>query len=298
MADSMPPSVAVSAPAGRRGAALRWLLAALSAVSLGGCSGLLFYPQSRLVQTPADLGLDYRDVWLESADGVRLHGWWLPARAEPVRGSVYFLHGNAENISTHVYNVRWLPDQGYQVLLLDYRGFGRSEGTPLLPAVFEDIRAGFAYLLDNPASRDKPLFLLGQSLGASLGLYFAATDGQARRHLDAVVSDAAFASYAGIARAVAAGSWLTWLFQWPLACSMPDRFDPVDHVGAIAPTPLLLFHSRDDPIIPFDNALRLYRAARPPVFLRTTRGPHTATFGDPAQRRFLLTFFENVERAE
>ena len=297
MADRVPPSFSVSLPAGGCRAALRCLLAGLWVLTLGGCSGLLFYPQSRLVQTPSELGLEYRDVWLESADGVRLHGWWLPARAEPVLGTVYFLHGNAENISTHVYNMRWLPDEGYQVFLLDYRGFGRSAGNPALPAVFEDIRTGFAHLLDNPASRGKPLFLLGQSLGASLGLYFAATDGQARRELDAVVSDAAFASYRGIARTVAARSWLTWLFQWPVAWSLPSQYDPVDYVGAIAPTPLLLIHSRDDPIIPFENALRLYRAAHPPVTLRTTRGPHTATFGDPEQRRFLLAFFSDRTQA-
>lgn len=286
----MSESISLSA---RRNPTLQgWLLALLVLPALSGCSGLLFYPQSQLVRTPAQLGLEYQDVWLEAADGVRLHGWWLPARTEAVEGTVYFLHGNAENISTHIHNVRWLPDQGYQVFLLDYRGYGRSTGKPRLPAVFQDIRAGFEYLLDHPATRDRPLFLLGQSLGASLGLYFAATDPQARRRLDGVVSDAAFASYRGIVREVARRSWLTWPFQYPLAWRLPTGFDPVDHVAAIAPTPLLLIHSRQDPIIPYENAERLYRAARQPVSLRTTLGPHTATFNHPEHRRYVLSFFE------
>ena len=291
MPDPTPP------PAPPRCALPWWRLALLMLPGLAGSSGLLFYPQSHLVQTPAQLGLEYRDVWLEAADGVRLHGWWLPARGGPVAGTVYFLHGNAENISTHIHNVQWLPDQGYQVFLLDYRGYGRSTGKPRLPAVLQDVRTGFAYLLENPASQGRPLFLLGQSLGASLGLYFAATDPQARRRLDGVISDAAFASYRGIVREVAGRSWLTWPLQYPLAWRLPAGLDPVDHVAAIAPTPLLLIHSRQDPIIPYVNAERLYQAARQPVTLRTTLGPHTATFNHPEHRRFVLSFFERSTTA-
>ena len=96
---------------------------------LQGCSSLFFYPMEPWVQNPARQGLDYEDVVLIHPDGLRIHGWWLPARGT-ARGTVYFLHGNAQNISTHLMNVHWLPERGYNVFLLDYRGYGLSEGDP------------------------------------------------------------------------------------------------------------------------------------------------------------------------
>ena len=87
-----------------------------------------------MVLTPARIGLAYQDVYLPTPDGVRLHGWYLPAQGE-ARGTLLFLHGNAENISTHIASVYWLPAQHYNVLLIDYRGYGESTGTPTLPGL-------------------------------------------------------------------------------------------------------------------------------------------------------------------
>ena len=94
------------------------------ALELGSCANLLFFPQRDLVLTPDQVGLAYRDVWFEAADGTRLHGWFLPAEKKMALSAactVLFLHGNAENISTHLASVSWLPAQGYNVFLFDYR---------------------------------------------------------------------------------------------------------------------------------------------------------------------------------
>ncbi|HAJ91234.1 MAG TPA: alpha/beta hydrolase, partial [Gammaproteobacteria bacterium] len=164
----------------------RLLLLAFILVLTGinGCSSIFFFPQKSHLQTPDQLGLDYKDIFFTSADDLTIHGWWLHAKA-PVKGTIYFLHGNAENISTHIHNVAWLPEHGYQVFLLDYRGFGLSQGKPDLPGALEDIRSGLQFILAQDATRGKPLYLLGQSLGASMAIYFAATDSQAKQHLSA-----------------------------------------------------------------------------------------------------------------
>lgn len=266
------------------------LMAALSMLLLTGCSGLLFVPMKPLVRTPADIGLEYRDVALTAADGTPLSAWWLPARG-PAKGTVLFLHGNAENISTHIGSVYWLPAEGYQVLLLDYRGFGRSAGRPLIPEVFADIRAALAWLGNEPAVRDVPLFLLGQSLGASLGGYLAGADPALRARFKAVVLDAGFARYRWIAREVAARSWLTWPVQWPIAWSMPDGYDLVDEVAHISPVPVLLIHGTQDEIVGYDHARALFDAAREPRFLLSYDGPHIGSFQDPEIRTALLGFF-------
>jgi len=87
-----------------------------------GCTTLFFQPLGKHIRTPKDIGLDYEDLWFKSADGVLLNAWFLPAKTV-ARGTVLFLHGNAENISTHIGAVFWLPERGFNVLLLDYRGY-------------------------------------------------------------------------------------------------------------------------------------------------------------------------------
>ena len=172
---------------------VRFLLVPLLLLSLTACSGMLFFPGKNWVRTPEQLGIEYRDIELLTEDGVKLSAWWLEPRGE-VKGTILFLHGNAENISTHLGSVYWLPELGYQVLLLDYRGYGHSEGTPSLPAVFSDITAAFDWMLVQPEVQDKPVYLLGQSLGASMGGYVVATTPSYIKQLDAVVLDAGFAS--------------------------------------------------------------------------------------------------------
>jgi len=256
---------------------------------LEGCSGMLFQPYEQLVRTPADVGIEYIDVNLQAEDGTALHGWWLKAQGE-AKGSVYFLHGNAENISTHLASVYWLPAAGYQVLLLDYRGFGQSQGTPHLPVVFLDIEAGFRWLLEQPVASDKPIFLFGQSLGAAMGSYLAATDADMQRDLDGVVLESSFTRYGTITKDVASRHWLTWAFQWPAAWSMPREYDPLDHIDAISPRPLLLIHGTQDQVIPFSQAEELLAAAQQPKSLLRYDGPHIGAMRDPELRQVMLDF--------
>lgn len=273
-------------------AVARIIMAGVLLGLLQGCSSLLFYPSRTIVRTPADVGLSYREVELHAADGTRLSAWWLAAQG-PARGTVYFLHGNAENVSTHLASVYWLPAAGYQVLLLDYRGYGNSAGAPGIPAVFEDIRAGFDWLAREPTAQGRPLFLLGQSLGASLGGYLAGADPAIRASLRGVVLDAGFARYGWIAREAAARSWLTWPLQWPVAWGMPGGYDLLDQVGHISPVPLLLIHGTQDEVVPYRHVEALYGAAQPPRFLLSYEGPHIGSFQDEEIRETVLRFFAN-----
>jgi len=253
------------------------------------CSGLLFYPDKSLVRTPEALGLAYQDIMLEARDGAKIHGWFLPAQGE-LKGSVYFLHGNAQNISTHVQNVAWLPQYGYQVFLIDYRGFGRSDGSPHLPEVFLDVEAGFSWLLDH--ADHKPIFLLGQSMGASLGIYFTATNPKAKRHLAGIASDSAFSSYFEIVRHVAASNWLTWPLQYPAAALMNYPYNPIDVIADIAPVPLLMTHGSKDSVVPFSHGQKLYQAARQPKILLQSEAGHNETFLLQNSRLNLLNFLQ------
>jgi uncharacterized protein len=271
----------------------RILLLTIVALLCAGCSNaLLFFPSSTLVRTPADLELDYRDVFLESADGTRLHAWWLPAQGKS-RATVYFLHGNAENISTHIASVWWLPAEGIDVLLLDYRGFGRSEGRPTLSGVVEDVAAGLDWLAaELPA--EQPLVVLGQSLGASVAGYVTATRREQYPQLTAVVLDSAFTGFRDIAWDIATGHWLTWPFSPLVAWSMPARYELGEVIDRLAPLPVLIVHGEADTIIPVKHARRLYRMAGQPRQLLLHPGGHIATFGAPENREKLLAFIEEA----
>lgn len=273
--------------------AIKKIICAVAVLSLSGCGGLLFYPSKQWQRTPDELGIRYRDVMIESVDGTQLSAWWLEAQGS-LKGTVLFLHGNAENISTHLGSVYWLPEQGYQVLMLDYRGYGGSQGTPSLPAVLNDIDASIAYLLRQPGVDQQAVFLLAQSLGASMGGYVIATRADYREQFDAVVLDAGFTAYPAIATEVASSHWLTWLFQYPVAWGMPDQYNLIDVIDQLSPTPLLLIHGRQDAVIPFWHGEQLLAAAREPKAMLRYDGSHIATFTNLGNRQLLLDYLRRA----
>ena len=274
----------------------RLIPAVCLALLLQGCSSLFFYPMEPWVQNPARQGLDYEDVVLIHPDGLRIHGWWLPARGS-ARGTVYFLHGNAQNISTHLMNVHWLPERGYNVFLLDYRGYGLSEGDPDLEGAQADIQLGLDWLAQSRRLEGAPLVLFGQSLGGAM-----ATGVLARERNDGVVDcvmlEAPFASYRDVASDVMARSWLLWPLRWMVLPTLPARAnDPERHVAELAPRPLLILHSKEDPVVPYQQGRRLYAAAQPPKTFQPLKGGHTQSVRDPAVRDRLVAFMQDNECA-
>jgi fermentation-respiration switch protein FrsA (DUF1100 family) len=276
----------------------RWrtALALAVTVSLAGCSSLLFYPEPGLPFTPAKAGLAYEDVTLTAADGTRLHGWWLPAKpGVEVKGTVLHLHGNGGNLAWHLGGSWWLPEQGYQVLMLDYRGYGLSEGSPRLPQIYQDIDSAFAWLQARTQVRDKPLVLLGQSLGGAMAVHYLAEHPQQRQRLKALVLDGVPASYRAVGRYALSTSWVTWPLQVPLSWWVPDGDSAIASIEQLKGTPMLLFQSIDDPIVPLDNALQLYRQAPLPRVLQLTRGGHVQTFADPTWRQVMLRYVDDPQ---
>lgn len=216
--------------------------------------------------SPNDLELEYQDVSFPSLDGTRLHGWWLPASGKAT-GSVLFLHGNAENISTHIGSIRLLPKQGLNVFLFDYRGYGRSEGTANLEGLLMDVEAGLGQLLIYDKT-DK-LAVFGQSLGAALAIL-----GVARSHyrdrIGVVVADSSFTSFREITQEKLSSHWLTWLFQWPIAITVDDNYRPIDEIKKLHAITVLLVHSKSDQVVPFHHSEALYNSAREPKSLWLT----------------------------
>jgi len=259
---------------------------AVIALLLAGCvERLFFYPDSAQYTRPEQYGLQHEDVFFTAADGSRLHGWWLPAKGAAL-GSVLHLHGNAANVSGHLPLVAWLPGAGFNVLMLDYRGFGRSQGRPTLDGVVDDAAAALRYLRTRPGVDGERLIVLGQSLGGATALRLLARDGDGVR---LAVIEAAFASYRGIARDAAMQSVvLAPLVPIAAPALPPTSDDPVTALARLR-VPLLLVHGTDDEVIPFRHGEQLAAAAPPgTAFIRVDGARHmeSLTRAD-VQRRVL-----------
>jgi uncharacterized protein len=267
--------------------ALLFRLMVLLLPLLAGCSSLYFLPMKPWLQNPANQGLLYEDIVLIHPRGERLHGWWLPAAGRP-RGTVYFLHGNAQNVSTHLMSVSWLPAQGFNVFLLDYRGYGLSEGKPRLDRAMSDIQLGLDWLRVSGRLADRPLIVFGQSLGASMTIPVLAREANHGRY-DCLISEAAFTGYRDIASDVMARSWLLWPMRPLVVPFQPRAHDPINHIAAIR-APLLVLHSDEDEVIPFAHGERLYDQATEPKTFQRLHGAHIASVRDPQVRDSLLQF--------
>lgn len=278
------------APAALRSAALL-----LGVAWLAGCTQLFLHPSREQVLHPQKLGLAWEDVFLPDGHGNRLHGWYLPAQVPEggaARGTVLHLHGNAENISTFIAAVHWLPAQGYNVFLLDYGGYGRSGGTATVRNVHVDARVALDWLLSRPGADSERLVVFGQSLGGSVAIHSVATHPQ-RERIRAVIAEGAFSSYSRIAREKMNQLWLTWPLQYPLSWLFSDEFSAEEGIARLSPVPLLLIHGDADAVVPASHSRRLHAAAAEPRHLWIIPGGgHIDALTRQDYRQRLLEFLE------
>jgi fermentation-respiration switch protein FrsA (DUF1100 family) len=232
-------------------------------------------------------------VSIVAPDGVRLHAWFLPAKGKAA-GTILFLHGNAENISTHLASVHWLPARGFNVLLLDYRGYGRSEGTPTLPGVMADIESALGVLAARPDVDPQRIVVFGQSLGGSLAIYHVAHSAH-RPRIRALVVESAFTGYRDIVSEKLASFWLTWPFQWLPSLTVDDEYSPAPVIAKIHPIPLLLIHGDRDVIVPSHHGERLYAlAGEPKEFWLVPGAAHIETLRRPEYRDRFVDYLGRV----
>jgi len=266
---------------------LRCLITICLFAMITGCTNLFFQPSKHLVVTPAQFGIEYQDVYFKSVDNLDLHGWWFPAR-EQSKALVLFLHGNAENISTHSAAVYWLTQHQYDVFIFDYRGYGLSQGVPDMDMVMTDIYQAFSYANKRNAI-GKKLFVMGQSLGASMGIYSIA---QKPDGIDGAIFVSPFSDYREITRKMLAGSWLTWAIQWPLSFSVSNDYRPLDHVKKLPDIPKLYLYSDEDRVIPSEQVKTLFENSHEPKFINKVQGSHNGIFGNESNREILLKYLD------
>ncbi len=200
----------------------------------------IYYPTQELTSTPS---VAYESVGFDAADGARLHGWFIPAGEEQI---LIVSHGNGGNIGHRVSMAEFLHEElQIDILMYDYRGYGRSEGEPSEEGTYADIRGAYAYLLSRGYGGGQ-IYLLGQSLGAAVSVDLAA-----ELEVGGVLLEAPFTSVAAMARRQ---------IYIPVGWLLRTKYDSLSKVGEII-APLAIVHARNDPIVPFHFGGELFDAA-------------------------------------
>lgn len=250
-----------------------WIILATLAAIYAGFALLLFFYQSKLIYlpdiggreitaTPRDIGLKYESVTLVAGDGVRLHGWFVPAKSE--RGVLLFFHGNAGNISHRLGSLEIFNRLGLSILIFDYRGYGQSEGAPSEQGTYRDAEAAWRYLIekrDIPAHR---IVLFGRSLGGAIAAWLAA-----RHTPQALIIESVFTSVPDMA---------SQMYPFlPVRLLARFQYNTRQNLEAVN-CPLLVIHSPEDEIVPIEHGRRLFDSANKPKQFLNIRGDHNNGF--------------------
>lgn len=223
---------------------------------------LIFFPTANLETTPAAYNLFYRDVWIPVPAGFNktesLHGWWIPA-AEMETGVVLHLHGNGFNIGANLSQALCFHQLGLSVLLIDYRGYGRSPGKfPTESSVYADANAAWNYLVNEKRILPRQILLYGHSLGGAIAIHLATQHAEAA----GLIVQSSFTSM----RAMVTQLGHFWLF--PIDLLLTQKFDSIHKVTSLT-RPVLFTHGTADRTIPAAMSQQLFAATPEPkqVFL-------------------------------
>jgi fermentation-respiration switch protein FrsA (DUF1100 family) len=227
-------------------------------------------------------GLPLEEVWFQAADGARLFGWYVEARAD--RPVILWCHGNAGNVIHRLENLKFLYQLGLSVFLFDYRGYGRSQSLrPSEEGLYQDARGAYDYLTRTRMIRPERLVVFGRSLGAAV-----AGELTVQQPAAALILESPFPSVEAVARFHYGGLPVHWL--------LGAEFRLIDRLPQLSLPKLILHGDRDD-IIPIELGRQVFDAAKPPKEWYVIQGAdHNDTYqvGGEAYFRRLAEFIQNA----
>lgn len=274
---------------------IRWTLVLAVLAYLGLCAYMwsiqgqyIYEPKPQLQTTPERLGLKSEEVHIPSGSGTErgdLYAWWIPTEHADAPTMLY-LHGNDKNIggTPDLNRVMRLHDMGYNVLTVDYRGYGKSTGgKPNEAKLYEDAGAAWNYLIKNRASDPKRTFIYGHSLGGAIAIDLA------MRHPEAagIIAESTFTSMVDMGNREYA--------YMPVDLLLNQRFDSLSKISHLK-IPLLLIHGTWDTRVPYQMSQRLFDSAPQPKFEKLIEGGQHENNGFVAPLEYRAAVSEFVER--
>lgn len=221
-------------------------------------SQMVYHPQKEIVVTPSSAGLEYEDANFKTEDGIRLHGWFVPA--EDSQLTILYFHGNAGNISGRMGTIQLLHRLGLNVFIFDYRGYGQSEGNPSEEGTQKDATSAWNYLTDERGISEENIIIMGRSLGGAVASELAV-----RRNPAAVIIESTFTSAADLGADI-----YPWL---PVRWMLKYDYNTLQNIKRVE-APLFMAHSRADQVVPFEHGEQLFDSARVPKTFLELSGSH------------------------
>ena len=222
-------------------------------------SSNVYHPKKEIIATPLDIGLDFKDIVFKASDGIGLSGWYIPAnRSKKV---ILLLHGNGGNISTRLTFIDFFYRRlGLSTFIIDYRGYGKSEGKATEKGTYLDAEAAWKYLTGFMKIKNKDIIVFGRSLGGPIAAWLAK-----KISPGALVLDSTFTSIKDMAAHV-----------YPLLpVKKIFRFDyPTLEYLKDVRCPVLVIHSSEEDYIPFSHGRKLFEEANEPKHFLEIKGTH------------------------
>lgn len=222
----------------------------------------LFKPVRDIYYTPDELGLDFEKVTFKTPDGLKLNAWYVPAPDAQL--TLLFCHGNGGNMMHRLDSISIFHDLGLNCLIFDYRGYGRSEGRPSEEGTYLDANSAYQWLAGEKNLSPDNIIIFGRSLGASVAAQLAG-----RVKTKALIMESGFTSYTDIGKKFYPYMPVRWFAAF--------NYNTIDYVRDVH-CPVMIIHSRNDEIIPFEFSLQLYEAANEPKEFVEIFGGHNDGF--------------------
>ncbi len=253
---------------------------------------LVFFPDRYATNEwdPGRMGVEVEDVFFTTSDGVRLHAWWAPPPSGQALGTsltILYFHGNAGNLTNRIENIAFLRQLPANVLAVDYRGYGKSEGRPTEAGVYLDAQAAYDYLFHERGVVPDHLVVLGQSLGVAV-----AVDLAWKRPVAGLILEGGFPSAGRVVQRTMGLPGLRFVIR--------SKFDSAAKLKEIS-VPVLVAHCTRDPILPYALGAELYAAAnQPKTFVSYDSDYHEPLFfADPSDYAARLrAFLESATEAQ
>ena len=236
----------------------------------------IYYPEREWAVRPEHYGLAAQDLYVQTQDLENLHAWFIRAPSE--KAALLFFHGNAGNISHRIGKISPLIAAGASVLLLDYRGYGKSSGHPSEEGLYRDAEAAYQELTVRQKIEPSKIFLFGESIGGAVAIDLAA-----QHPCAGVILEGTFSSVKDMAAIL-----MPFL---PMHFILKSKYDSISKIVGIK-SPLLFIHGTDDEIVPYSQGQKLFAAATSPKEFYSIPGAgHNDTYVRAGK-----TYFEKIIR--
>ena len=244
----------------------------------------LYCPVREVPYTPEELGLNFENVVFKTDDGLRLSGWYIPAPletrsqaasfqsggslltgpAENAEFTVLFCHGNGGNIMHRLDSINIFYNLGLSCFIFDYRGYGSSEGKTTEEGTYLDIMAAYQWLTEEKKVSPDDIIIFGRSLGGSIAAQLAA-----KVEARSLIIESGFTSYVDIGKKFYPYMPVRWFARF--------SYKTIDYLSDVR-CPVMIIHSRNDDVVPFEFGLELYEAANEPKEFIEIFGSHNDGF--------------------